>query len=105
VSSAITFAETSAAIASARRARRLSRSAMNLALRTLDAKWEVVTLLEVDDLVARTAGSVAVRHGLRGMDAIHLASALTVAAARPVVVTWDAELRRAARAEGLAVSV
>jgi uncharacterized protein len=78
---------------------------MNAALRTLDAKWEVVTLLEVDDLVTRAAGVVAVRHGLRGMDAIHLASALTVAAARPVVVTWDAALRPAARAEGLAVSV
>jgi len=39
------------------------------------------------------------------MDAIHLASALLVADARPVVVTWDVELRRAASAEGLAVAV
>lgn len=105
VSSAITYAETSAALAAARRARRLSRAAMNAALRTLDAKWGVVTALDVDDRLTRAAGVVAVRHGLRGMDSIHLASAMAIAHAQPVVVSWDAELRRAARAEGLAVSI
>lgn len=78
---------------------------MNAALRTLDAKWGVVTALDVDDRLTRAAGVVAVRHGLRGMDSIHLASAMAVADAHPVVVSWDAELRRAAWAEGLAVSL
>ena len=78
---------------------------MNDALRRLDAEWEAVTPVDVDDHLAQAAGTVAVRHGLRGMDAIHLASALVFAAARPVVVTWDTELRRAAQAAGLAVSV
>jgi predicted nucleic acid-binding protein len=77
----------------------------NAALRALDARWELVTPLDVDDHVTRSAGTMAVRHGLRGMDSIHLATALLVAAARPIVVTWDAGLRRAAGAEGLAVSV
>ena len=105
VSSTITYAETSAAIAAAHRARRLSRAGMTTALRTLDSRWQVVAALDVNERVTRTAGGLAVRHRLRGMDSIHLASALTVAAARPLVVTWDVDLRRAARAEGLAVSV
>ena len=97
VSSTITYTETSAAIAAARRARRLSRTKMNAALRTLNAKWDLVASLDADARVARSAGALAVRHVLRGMDAIHLASAM--------LVTWDAELRRAARAEGLATSI
>ena len=60
--------------------------------------------LDVDETVARMAGSLAETHGLRGMDAIHLASASLLADARPVVVTWDAELRKAAQAEGLSVA-
>ena len=104
VSSAITYAETSAAIASARRARRLSQGRMSEALLRLDEEWRAITLVDVDDPLTRTAGLLAVRHGLRGMDAIHLASALTFASARPVVVTWDTDLCNAARSEGLAVS-
>jgi uncharacterized protein len=105
VSSAITYAETSAAIAAARRGRRLSRVAANEALRRLDAEWDAVTPVDVDDRLTRAAGLIAVRHGLRGMDAIHLASALSIARAHPVVVSWDPALRRAAQSEGLAISV
>jgi hypothetical protein len=39
------------------------------------------------------------------MDAIHLASALPLRPARVVVVTFDRMLGRAARAEGLAVTI
>ena len=51
-------------------------------------------------------GSLAMRHRLAryGLRSISHRRC-TVAAARPSVVTWDAELRRAASAEGLAVSV
>jgi predicted nucleic acid-binding protein len=105
VSSWATYAETCAALASARRSRRLSRRAASEALRRLRSEWDAVEALDVDDELSHVAGQVAVRHGLQGMHAIHLASALTVAAASPVVVTWDAALRRAARSEGLAVSV
>lgn len=105
VSCSITYAETSAAIAAAHRRKRLSRAARNEALRRLDAEWEALTPVDVDDWLAQAAGRVAVRHGLRGMDAIHLASALIFAEADPIVVTWDSALRRASRAEGLTVSV
>jgi predicted nucleic acid-binding protein len=78
---------------------------MTDALRRLLAEWDAVEAVDVDEPIAGAAGSLAVRHRLPGMDAIHLASAMLVAEARPVVVTWDVELRRAASAEGLAVAV
>jgi hypothetical protein len=55
-------------------------------------------------VVADRAVELAVVHSLRGMDAVHLATALLVRHAEPVVVTWDDDLARAARAEGLAVA-
>lgn len=103
VSSWITYAETGAALASARRSRRLSRRAASIAARRLQGDWEAVEAIVVDELTAEAAGTLADRHELHGMDAIHLASAIVVAEARPVMVTWDAELRRAASAEGLDV--
>lgn len=78
---------------------------MNQALTRLRSEWDAVEAIDVDDSTSAEAGSLAVRHGLRGMDAIHLASAVLLAEAEPVVVTWDAALQRAAKAEGLAVSV
>jgi uncharacterized protein len=74
-------------------------------MKRMDAEWDAITPVDVDDRLTHTAGSIAVRHGLRGMDAIHLASALSFARAHPVVVTWDRALRRAAQAEGLAISL
>lgn len=78
---------------------------MNQALTRLRSEWDAVEAIDVDESTSAEAGSLAVRHGLRGMDAIHLASAVLLAEAEPVVVTWDAALQRAAQAEGLAVSV
>ena len=78
---------------------------MNQALARLRSEWDAVEAIDVDDSTSAEAGSLAVRHGLRGMDAIHLASAVLLAEAEPVVVTWDVALQRAAQAEGLAVSV
>lgn len=104
VTSWVSFAETSAAIAAARRSRRLSRTAATGAARRLESDWESVTPLRVDRPVSMMAGALAVRHRLRGLDAIHLASALTVRSAEPVVLTFDLRLAQAARKEGLAVA-
>ena len=101
----LTLAETAAAIASARRSRRLSRITADAAARQLDEEWSAVTSLVVDGPVTRVAATLARRHRLHGMDAIHLASALPLQPARVVVVTFDRMLGRAARAEGLAVTV
>jgi predicted nucleic acid-binding protein len=61
-------------------------------------------VVALDEDIATTAGDAAERHALRGMDAIHLASALRLAAASamPVVLaTYDEELRAAATRERL----
>ena len=101
----ITFAETTSAVTAAARSRRISRRRATETVRRLQAEWTSVTALDVDEITSRRAGDLAARHGLRGMDAVHLASATLVAAAHPIFVSWDAELRVAARAEGLELAV
>ena len=72
----------------------------------LDRSWPVLFVIGVDESTARLAGELALRHRLRGMDAIHVASALEIAGDVPhelSFVSWDRAQREAARKEGLAV--
>jgi len=66
--------------------------------------------LDVSEGLVSDAMDLAGRHGLRGYDAVQLAAALELAARclaagamPPLVLTADAELNRAAAAEGLTV--
>jgi predicted nucleic acid-binding protein len=59
-------------------------------------------IVEIDDGVAEAAGAVQPT-SLRTLDAIHLASALTLAPELDALVTYDARLADAARAAGLTV--
>jgi predicted nucleic acid-binding protein len=104
VTSWITFAEVSAAIGAASRNRRISRRRATESVRALHAEWSSVVALEVDEVTSRRAGDLAMRYGLRGMDSIHLASVALLAVAQPTLVTWDADMRGAALAEGLDVA-
>lgn len=61
-------------------------------------------MIGVDGSLARSAGRLAELRALRGYDAVHLASALTVDAADLVLATWDRDLADAAVAEALAVA-
>ena len=77
---------------------------------TLDDFDEIAKALywcEIDERVLRRARAAVERHGLRGSDAIHLATALHLAAAAGRrglhLATTDLELIRAAKAEGLRV--
>ena len=103
-SSVVAYTEVAGAIAAAARTRRISVRRREMALGDLDSAWMRMYTYDVDDSLAVFAGAVAGRHGLRALDAVHLATALSVARANPVVVSWDGDLRRAAEAEGLAVS-
>jgi len=100
----ISFAETSAAIGAAQRSRRLSWSAADRARRRFETEWTTVAALLVGEDIARVAGRLAAARGLRGMDAIHLASALSIPYTAPVVVTADVDLATAASSEGLTVA-
>ncbi len=64
---------------------------------------ERADFVEPDSVVIDSAAVVGVRHGLGGLDAIHVASALELADFGPTLVSWDERQRRAARAEGLPV--
>jgi len=62
-------------------------------------------ILGVDSSLARSAGQLAEDMGLRGYDAVHLATALALGEGGDVtVVSWDEDLSRAAERSGLAVA-
>ena len=65
--------------------------------------WDRVSAIEVEPSLVDVAVQVGTRHGLRGLDAIHVASALELAEFGPTLVSWDEHQRQAARAEGLPV--
>jgi hypothetical protein len=60
-------------------------------------------MIGVGPQLARSAGELAERHALRGYDALHLASALSIGDPDLVLATWDRQLARAALAAGAAV--
>ena len=64
---------------------------------------ERANFVEARQCLVDGAAVVGVRHGLRGLDAIHVASALELADFGPTLVSWDERQRAAARAEGLPV--
>ncbi|HSJ51328.1 MAG TPA: type II toxin-antitoxin system VapC family toxin [Actinomycetota bacterium] len=100
----LTYAEARAALAAARRSGRLTPAALDESKNELERRFEGLDLIEVTGGVVRSAGDLADRHGLRGYDAVHLASALAAGASDFVLVTWDRELTRAGRTEGMAIS-
>lgn len=61
-----------------------------------------LAIMELDHAIADAAGHIA-PSTLRSLDAIHLASALTLAPELEALVTYDARLADAARAAGLTV--
>ena len=100
--SALGHVEASAALARTGRSGRLPRSALEAATQLLAAVWSDITVVPADEPRLRAASAVALRHGLRGYDAVHCAAALSVAADDLVVASGDQELLAAWRADGLA---
>lgn len=104
VSSRVCYPETCAALAAARRARRIGARRAAAAFRELERVWPQLHVLEVDADVGRLAGVLASSRGLSALDALHLASALRLEEPETVMLTFDGQLRAAAAAEGLAVA-
>ena len=98
--SRVTYAEARAALARAHRSGRSNPSEHAVACRELEIHWEEVETVEVTDDLVRFAGDLADRRALRGYDAVHLASALTLGD-EVLMATWDRELSDAASEEGL----
>jgi predicted nucleic acid-binding protein len=102
--SRIVHPEARAALAAARRAGRIAPRDHATAKRDLDRALSSLRIVELHPTLAIAAGDLAERFALRALDAIHLASALTLGRRDTVVVTWDREFARAAAAAGLGLA-
>ena len=100
----VAYPEAVSALNRRMRAGDIARKAYGAASRALRRDWERLAVVDFREI---EAGRLAAKYGLRGFDAIHLSSALTVASAPagPDVLfsSFDAALNRAAAGERLHV--
>ena len=100
----ISRAEVSAALAKAVRLKLVTKGAGTTALKTFSADWNNLIRLQLTEALAARAAALAWEHGLRGYDAVHLATALFWhdTLGEPVTVaTYDRQLWLGAKASGL----
>ncbi len=105
ISTRLVYPEARAALAQAERMRRLTTTELGQAVEDLDAIALEISYLEITAELAASAGDLAQTHGLRGYDAVHLASAALVSDEELVLVTGDRGLGAAARTIGIAVAL
>jgi predicted nucleic acid-binding protein len=103
-SSILAYPEGRAALAAARRLGRLGENEHREALATFEGLYAELTTVGVDQALAARAGEYAECLGLRGYDAVHLATALELGDGEVVFVTWDRDLARAAEQVGVGVA-
>ena len=104
LSSRLAYPEVRAALSAAGRSRRLERRMLRQAVQVWEEFWDACRPIELTQSVAAQAGELCDDHGLRGADAVHLASALALTTRDLVIATWDARLRAAALASGFRVT-
>ena len=97
------YPEARAAAAAARRGGRIDSRTLRSAVQAIDELFAELRVIGVDGELVQAAGELAERHGLRGYDAVHLASAIGIGEPELVVATWDQDLRAAAVAHGYTV--
>lgn len=102
--SRVTYPEAVAALARRHRLGDLSDASLRRTLAVLERQWPTMAAIELHEGLA---AELALRHGLRGLDAVQLAAALTVAEAAGMALvafsTFDRQLSQAAQAEGMRV--
>ena len=104
VSSQLVYPEARAAAAAARRGRRITSATLRSAVETIDGLCAELDVIGLDSDLAHAAGELAEAYGLRGYDAVHLATALSIDRDSMLLATWDGDLARAAIAAGCSVS-
>ncbi|HVF59974.1 MAG TPA: type II toxin-antitoxin system VapC family toxin [Thermoanaerobaculia bacterium] len=101
--SRVAYPEALSAFARRRQADDVSAEDFELLRQACETDWPSFVLLPLGE---RRAGGLAVKHVLRGFDAVHLSAALDLveqlAAESIVFSAFDAKLLDAARAEGIA---
>jgi predicted nucleic acid-binding protein len=100
----ITYAEVYSGFTRKWKEGHLSSSDYDMVCRDFEADWDSYVRVELSDEILLTSRDVIRRHGLRGFDAIHLASAIHLMTALEERIDFAAADRRlleAAEAEGL----
>jgi len=100
----IAYVEARAAFARKRRDRGLSAAQYRSIIRNLDQDWDSYFVVDISESLVKTAASLAERHSLRALDAIHLASGVAIHEKAAPTLTFhcfDVRLSAAARDEGL----
>ena len=104
LSSRLAYPEVCAALAAAGRNRQIDEGDLRSAQRSWKGFWAATRPVELTERVGRRAGVLARAHGLRGADAVHLASALAIGDPEIVVAVWDEHLAAGADAERLRIA-
>jgi len=91
------------ALAAAARDRRFDAGRMTEDIVSGSFLRQRAEIVATDSELLESASRLGAVHRLRALDAIHVASALVLRDADPVVVSWDGSQRNAVRAEGLRV--
>lgn len=107
ITSPLSFPEVISAIYRAAQDKRCSKKDGKLVKEELLSTWPHFQLIQMNDLLIQTAGKLVYQYGLKGSDAVHLASALMLKGGEVKVKIFfscfDAKLNRAAKKEGFMV--
>jgi len=98
------YPEARAALAQAERMGRLTSADLAEAVEDLDSITRQIDYVEITAHLAESAGDLAQTHGLRGYDAVHLASAALANDDELVMVSGDSKLGAAAQSIGISVA-
>jgi len=104
VTSSVAYAETMASMYRKKRESDLADTLIRKIADTFHQDWESFIRVEVNDQLNGYINRVVERYPLRGLDAIHLASAIVIHERLPedfVFTCFDDRLARAAQSEGL----
>jgi predicted nucleic acid-binding protein len=104
VSSRLAYPEVRAALANAGRNHDLDERDLGRAEEAWEEYWAATRPVELTPTVERHAGQLARDHGLRGADAVHLASALAIRDPELIFAVWDRRLHAGARAAHVRVA-
>jgi predicted nucleic acid-binding protein len=104
IASRLAYPEVRAALAAAARNHDLHEHEVDTAEKAWDSYWAATRPVELTAAVEQRAGQLARQHGLRGADAVHLASALAIGDPDLVFAVWDRRLHTGARAAGIRVA-
>ncbi len=99
--SVVSRAEVAAALAKASRMQVLTLAEAEAALHAFSGEWTALARMQMTEMLVARAAAVAWEHGLRGYDAVHLATAQfwrDMLGERVTVATFDRQLWEAARA-------